>query len=143
MLTTYLTHPPLLAALAAAGHGSKVLIADSNYPHATAHGPNAEVIHLNFTRGLVNGTDTLKGIISAIPIESAAVMAPGEDFLEVHDEYKALLGPDVPVEIMERFAFYDACRSGDLAVLVATGEDRIYANLLLTVGVVAPARSES
>jgi L-fucose mutarotase len=91
----------------------------------------------------VNGTDTLKGIISVIPIESAAVMAPGEDFLEVHDEYKALLGPDVPVEIMERFAFYDACRSGDLAVLVATGEDRIYANLLLTVGVVSPAGSES
>jgi L-fucose mutarotase len=143
MLTTYLTHPPLMAALAAAGHGSKVLIADSNYPHATAHGPNAEVIHLNFTRGLVNGTDTLKGIISVIPIESAAVMAPGEDFLAVHDEYKALLGPDVPVEIMERFAFYDACRSGDLAVLVATGEDRIYANLLLTVGVVSPTGSES
>ena len=42
------------------------------------------------------------------------------------------------MEIMERFAFYDACRSTDLAVLVATGEDRIYANLLLTVGVVSP-----
>ena len=142
MLTTYLTHPPLLAALAAAGHGSKVLIADSNYPHATAHGPNAQVIHLNFTRGLVNGTDALKGIISVIPVESAAVMAPGEDFLEVHEEYKVLLGADVPVAIRERFAFYDACRSSDLAVLVATGEDRIYANLLLTVGVVSPTSAE-
>jgi L-fucose mutarotase len=142
MLTTYLTHPPLLAALAAAGHGSTVLIADSNYPHATAHGPNAQVIHLNFTRGLVNGTDALKGIISVIPVESAAVMAPGADFLEVHEEYKALLGADVGVEILERFAFYDACRSSDLAVLVATGEDRIYANLLLTVGVVSPTATE-
>ena len=142
MLTTYLTHPPLLAALAAAGHGSKVLIADSNYPHATAHGPNAEVIHLNFTRGLVNGTDALSGIVSVIPVESAAVMAPGEDFLEVHEEYKALLGEAVPVEIMERFAFYEACRSRDLAVLVATGEDRIYANLLLTVGVVSPTAAQ-
>ena len=142
MLTTYLTHPPLLAALAAAGHGSKVLIADSNYPHATAHGPNAEVIHLNFTRGLVNGTDALSGIVSVIPVESAAVMAPGEDFLEVHEEYKALLGEAVPVEIMERSAFYEACRSRDLAVLVATGEDRIYANLLLTVGVVSPTAAQ-
>lgn len=142
MLTTYLTHPPLLAALAAAGHGSKVLIADSNYPHATAHGANAQVIHLNFTRGLVNGTDALAGIISVIPVESAAVMAPGEEFLPVHEEYKALLGEGVDVEIMERFAFYDACRSSDLAVLVATGEDRIYANLLLTVGVVPPAAVE-
>ena len=66
-----------------------------------------------------------------------------ERFLEVHEEYKALLGPAVPVQIMERFAFYDACRAHDLAVLVATGEDRIYANLLLTVGVVSPAGSES
>ncbi len=36
---------------------------------------------------------------------------------------------------MERFEFYDACRGNDLALLVATGEDRIYANLLLTIGV--------
>ncbi|MFZ0531316.1 MAG: RbsD/FucU domain-containing protein [Propionicimonas sp.] len=138
MLTTQLIHPPLLAALAAAGHGSKVLIADSNYPHATAHGPNAEVVHLNVSRGLVNGTDTLAAIASVITIESAAVMAPGDEFLSVHEEYRELLGADVPVTIMERFAFYEACRGNDLALLVATGEDRIYANLLLTIGV-APA----
>ncbi len=135
MLTIQLTHPPLLAALAAAGHGSKVLIADSNYPHATAHGPNAEVVHLNVNRGLVNGPDTLASIASVISIESAAVMAPGDEFLPVHDEYRQLLGADVPVAIMERFEFYEACRSNDLALLVATGEDRIYANLLLTIGV--------
>ncbi len=137
MLTTALTHPPLLAALAAAGHGSKVLIADSNYPHATAHGPNARLVHLNVTRGLVNGTDTLKAITSAIVVESAAVMAPGDELLPVHEEYAALLGDGVPLAILERFAFYEACRGQDLALIVATGEDRIYANLLLTVGVVA------
>lgn len=135
MLTIQLTHPPLLAALAAAGHGSKVLIADSNYPHATAHGPNAQVVHLNVRRGLVNGTDTLAAIASVVKIESAAVMALDEEFLPVHDEYRRMLGDDVPVTIMERFEFYEACRSGDLALLVATGEDRIYANLLLTIGV--------
>jgi L-fucose mutarotase len=135
MLTIQLTHPPLLAALAAAGHGSKVLIADSNYPHATAHGPNATVVHLNVSRGLVSGPDTLAAIASVIHIESAAVMAPGEDFLPVHDDYRRLLGADVPVTIMERFEFYEACRSNDLALLVATGEDRIYANVLLTIGV--------
>ena len=122
-------------ALAAAGHGSKVLIADSNYPHATAHGPNAQVVHLNLSRGLVNGTDVLTAITSVITVESAAVMAPGIDLLPVHKEYQQLLGTDVPLEIMERFAFYEAARGQDLALLVATGEDRIYANLLLTVGV--------
>ena len=135
MLTTQLTHPSLLAALAAAGHGSKVLIADSNYPHATAHGPNAQVVHLNLSRGLVNGPDVLTAITSVITVESAAVMAPGTDLLPVHKEYQQLLGTDVPLEIMERFAFYEAARGQDLALLVATGEDRIYANLLLTVGV--------
>lgn len=135
MLTIQLTHPPLLAALAAAGHGSKVLIADSNYPHATAHGPNATVVHLNVSRGLVSGPDALAAIASVISIESAAVMAPGDEFLPVHDEYREQLGADVPVAIMERFDFYEACRSLDLALLVATGEDRIYANLLLTIGV--------
>lgn len=142
MLTIQLTHPLLLAALAAAGHGSKVLIADSNYPHATAHGPNATVVHLNVSRGLVSGPDTLAAIASVIQIESAAVMAPGDVFLPVHDEYRRLLGADVPVAIMERFAFYEECRGNDLALLVATGEDRIYANLLLTIGV-APAVQEA
>ena len=74
-------------------------------------------------------------ITSVITVESAAVMAPGTDLLPVHEEYRQLLGDDVPLEIMERFAFYDAARGQDLALLVATGEDRIYANLLLTVGV--------
>src|SRR5665647_2392156 len=99
MLTTQLTHPTLLAALAAAGHGSKVLIADSNYPHATAHGPNAQVVHLNLSRGLVNGPDVLTAITSVIKVESAAVMAPGTDLLPVHEEYRQLLGADVPLEI--------------------------------------------
>lgn len=35
MLYTPLTHPTILKVLAMAGHGSKVLIADGNYPLAT------------------------------------------------------------------------------------------------------------
>jgi L-fucose mutarotase len=34
--------------------------------------------------------------------------------------------------------FYAECRQSDLAVCVATGDDRLYANLLLTIGFVAP-----
>jgi L-fucose mutarotase len=47
-----LTHPQILAALARAGHGSKVLISDGNYPHSTAKGPNAEVVYLNLSPGI-------------------------------------------------------------------------------------------
>jgi L-fucose mutarotase len=36
---------------------------------------------------------------------------------------------------MDRFAFYAAARGDDVALVVATGEQRVYANLLLTIGV--------
>jgi len=35
VLRSPLIHPPLLAALGAAGHGGRVLIADANYSHST------------------------------------------------------------------------------------------------------------
>jgi L-fucose mutarotase len=41
MLQYKLIHPQILAALAAAGHGSTVLIADGNYPFSTAANPQA------------------------------------------------------------------------------------------------------
>jgi L-fucose mutarotase len=45
-----------------------------------------------------------------------------------------MLGPDVPLERVERFAFYDRVRSPDTGVVVATGDERLYGNLLLTIG---------
>jgi L-fucose mutarotase len=39
---------------------------------------------------------------------------------------------------VERFAFYEAGGTKDVCLTVATGDQRIYANLLLTVGVVKP-----
>ncbi len=38
MLKTKLTHPEILQALARAGHGSRVLIADGDYPVGTMIG---------------------------------------------------------------------------------------------------------
>jgi L-fucose mutarotase len=50
-----LIHPPLLAALGAAGHGGvargRVLLADANYSHSTNVSPAATVIHLNLRPG--------------------------------------------------------------------------------------------
>ncbi len=47
MLRFPLIHPPLLAALAACGHGGKVLLADANYSHGTNVYPGATTIYLN------------------------------------------------------------------------------------------------
>ena len=41
MLRSPLIHPQLLAALGAAGHGARVLIADANYSHSTNVYPGA------------------------------------------------------------------------------------------------------
>jgi L-fucose mutarotase len=76
MLKSKLLHPDILAALGRAGHGSKILIADGNYPFATKLGVNATLVSLNLMPGLVSGTQALEAIVSAVPIEGAAVMQP-------------------------------------------------------------------
>jgi len=47
MLRSELIHPQISQILARAGHSSKVLIADGNYPASSAIGPKAELISLN------------------------------------------------------------------------------------------------
>jgi L-fucose mutarotase len=148
MIKGQLLHPQISAALARAGHGSKVLISDGNYPHWTKRGPNAEVVYLNLAPGKVNVTDVLQVLVSAIPIEAAEVMetlkegpyAMKDDppiwaeFLQILHDAKV----DVELGRIERFKFYDAAGTPDVCLTVATGEQRIYANLLLTIGVVKP-----
>lgn len=136
MLTYRLTHPVILAALAGAGHGSTVLLADGHYPVATAAGPNAVEVHLNLSPGMVSVTDVLSAVADAAPLESYTVMEPpashGEP--EIFGEFARLL-PGVARTGLDRFAFYEAARSDDLALVVQTGDVRTYANILLTLGV--------
>lgn len=139
MLRYTLTHPEILAALAGAGHGSTVLVADGNYPLSTGSHPAARRVYLNLTPGIPLATDVLGVLADAIPIEAARVMAPeaGPE-PPVFAEFRLLLPEGVGLEPLERFAFYDAARQPDLALAIATGERRVYANILLTVGVVPP-----
>ncbi|MCK9794591.1 RbsD/FucU family protein [Isoptericola sp. 4D.3] len=148
MLRYELLHPGLVAALAAAGHGSRVLLADANYPHSTGARPGAARVHLNLRPGLLTVDQVLEVLLDAVPVESAAVMVPGGvsgdvvaagEEIPAHTGYRGLLGPGVGWDELDRFAFYDAARSDDVAVLVATGDQRVYANLLLTLGVRTPA----
>jgi L-fucose mutarotase len=140
MLKYSLLHPEILGALGAAGHGSKVLIADGNYPFSTRSHPNARRVYLNLAPGLVTVTDVLRVLVSAIPIEAAEVMVPesGEE-PSIFQEFRAILSSDLQLKKLGRFEFYDAARDPDTALVIATGEQRVYANLLLTVGVVPPA----
>jgi len=78
VLRSPLIHPPLLAALGAAGHGGRVLIADANYSHSTNIHPRAALIHLNVRPGLVTVDQVLEPVIAMVPIESVTVMHPGD-----------------------------------------------------------------
>jgi L-fucose mutarotase len=138
MLRYKLIHPEILAALATAGHGSQVLIADGNYPFATGAHPAARRVFLNLAPGLLSATDVLAALADAIPVEAAHVMVPDSGpEPPIFAEFRALL-PDVELQTMGRFPFYEAARGPNLALVVATGERRIYANILLTIGVVPP-----
>lgn len=136
MLLGPLTHPGLVGALAAAGHGSQVLLADGNYPHSTGAPAGVPRVHLNLRPGLLDVDQVLEAVHAAVPVEAAAVMTPGDgQEVAAHHGYRRLLGDAVAWRELGRFEFYDACRGPDLAVVVATGDQRLYANLLLTLGV--------
>lgn len=141
MINGPMIHPPLLRALAGAGHGAKILIADSNYPHETLANPRSTVVFLNLSPGLINATDVLEVVKATVPIEAAAIMVPAPDAgqvdVPIHDEFRAAL-PDVPFTEVSRWDYYDEAKADNVAVVIATGEARIYANILLTIGVRQP-----
>lgn len=146
MLRNRLLHPEILSVLGRAGHSSQILIADGNYPFSTKLGPRAQLVNLNVTRGLVSCTQMLDLLASTIPIEAAAVMdypstgpfALGKD-PEIWDDFRRILnlsGFQGELERIPRFDFYSAAGGPDVCLTIATGEERIFANLLLTIGVV-------
>jgi L-fucose mutarotase len=139
VLRTRLIHPQILAALAAAGHGSQVLVSDGNFPHATASPPGATRVYLNLSPGRVTVTEVLEALAATVPLEAAAVMCPDDaETPAVLEEYSALLPAGTPVEVVERFAFYELGRRPDVTLVIATGDQRLYANLLLTIGYINP-----
>jgi len=145
MLNSELLHPQILASLGRAGHSSRVLIADGNYPFSTTLGPNAELVSLNLSPGVVSVNDTLRALAASIPIEAAHVMdyaTTGPFALEsdppAWSDYTDILssaGQPLELQRIERFAFYETARAADVALVIATADQALYANLLLTIGV--------
>jgi L-fucose mutarotase len=119
MLRTPLLHPQIAEALARAGHSSKVLLADSNYPAATKLGPNARLVHLNLAPGLVSATDILRVLVQTIPIEAAEVMVPQDgsepeifaEFREILKSAKTFDRDHIDLTTHDRFTFYDVAEA--------------------------------
>ena len=145
MLKHRLIHPKINEVLGRAGHHSKVLIADGNYPASSTLGPRAELVSLNLSPGVVNCTQVLEAVLSAIPVERANTMmyektgpyALHED-PPVWAEYRKAIkdaGLKLDLEPIEKWEFYKAVSTPDHVLTIQTADQQRFANLLLTMGV--------
>lgn len=136
MIRGEIKHPDVLAALAAAGHGSKIIITDAHYPVATAIRQGAPVIRLALTAGQPSVPFIAQRIVSAVPVESAELPKVPDELLpaDVHTELQGILG-DTPVNWISRDELYERGRSEDIALCLVSGDTRRFGNLILTVGV--------
>ena len=145
MLKYSLIHPKILEVLARAGHHGKILIADGNYPASSTLGPNAELVSLNLSPGIVTCTQVLEALVSAIPLEEANTMAyetTGPYALRedppVWAQYRAVFQKaGLPLELkpIEKWAFYKAVDTKDHVLTIQTADQQRFANLLLSIGV--------
>ena len=133
--------PDLLYVLRAMGHGDEITIVDGNYPAESA-GP--QVVRLDG----VSATDALDAILSVMPLDDfvpeacwhmqpAAGASPDQP---IFAEFKAVVarheGPKFTLGSIERFKFYE--RANRAYAMVATGERRLYGNIILKKGVIRP-----
>ena len=144
MLRHTLLHPEINAVLGRAGHHSKILIADGNYPASTKRGPNSALVCLNLSPGLVTVSQVLRALLSAVPIDEVNTMGiPADDPYAqageppVWAEYRrdlAAAGLSLPLRPISKWDFYEAVASPDHVLTVQTGDQALWGNLLLTMG---------
>lgn len=144
MLKHTLIHPEINAILGRAGHHAKILIADGNYPACTKKGPNAQVISMNLTPGVISVSQALRAILSAVPIDAVNTMGiPADDsyakFGEppAWNEFRQILaeaGSPLKLEPILKWDFYKAVESTDHVLTIQTGDQALWANVLLAVG---------
>jgi L-fucose mutarotase len=144
MLKHQLVHPEINAILARAGHHSKILIADGNYPASTKRGPNAELVCLNLSPGVVTCAQVLRAILSAVPVDHVNTMGiPADDPYARHgeppvwNEYRQVLKEarlKTKLEPILKWDFYKAVESADHVLTIQTADQALWANVLLTMG---------
>jgi L-fucose mutarotase len=144
MLKHQLIHPQINEVLGRAGHHAKILIADGNYPASTKKGPHAEIVCLNLSPGLVTVAQTLRAVLSAVPVDAVNTMGiPDDDPYAkkgepaVWSEYRRVLRQahaKLKLEAILKWDFYKAVESSDHVLTIQTGDQALWANVLLTLG---------
>lgn len=131
--------PELLKILMEMGHGDEIVISDGNFPGAS--------MAQRLVRADGHGVpEILDAVLKLMPLDKyvekpVALMevVKGDNVVPViWDEFKEIIGkyePDTKIEHMDRFDFYD--RAKKAYAVVNTGEQAIYANIILKKGVVS------
>ena len=145
MLKYQLIHPVINDILGRAGHHSKILIADGNYPASTKKGPNAELVCLNLSPGVVTVAQALRAVLSAVPVDHIETMGiPADDPYAqkgeppVWNEFREVVkesGLKLELKPILKWDFYKAVESADHVLTIQTGDQALWANVLLTMGV--------
>jgi L-fucose mutarotase len=144
MLKHQLIHPKISEVLARAGHHALVLIADGNYPASTKKGPAAEVVCLNLSPGIVSVSQVLRAVLSAAPVDHVHTMGipPDDPYAQegeppAWEEFRGVMaraGLKARLEPIEKWKFYEAVNSPDHVLTIQTGDQALWANVLLTLG---------
>ncbi|MCM1022682.1 MAG: L-fucose mutarotase [Prevotella sp.] len=131
--------PELVKILMEMGHGDEIVIADGNFP--------SETIGKRVVRCDGHGVpELLDAVMKLFPLDTYTdkpvmlmEVVPGDPVVPtIWDEYKSIINKYEPenckIEMIERFAFYERAKTA--YAVVATGEEAIYANIILKKGVV-------
>ena len=134
--------PDLLRILRAMGHGDEIAVVDTNFP---AESCAKRLVRMDG----VSATAILEAIISVMPIDTYVdtpvntmrVIGEIEVVPEIVQEFRDIIErdspPTIPFGTLARNAFYT--RSREAFAIVATGDRRLYGNIILTKGVLGPA----
>ena len=144
MLLHQLIHPKINEVLGRAGHHSTILIADGNYPASTKRGPNAELVCMNLTPGVITVAQALRALLGAVPVDAVNTMGiPADDPYARHgeppvwNEYRGVLKEcrsKLKLTPILKWDFYKAVESPDHVLTIQTGDQSLWANVLLTMG---------
>jgi L-fucose mutarotase len=144
VLNHQLIHPAINEILGRAGHHAMILIADGNYPASTKKGPNAELVCLNLAPGVVTVAQVLRTLLTAVSIDRVNTMGipPDDPYAKqgeppVWAEYRQILKNarvKLKFEAILKWDFYKAVESPDHVLTIQTGDQALWANVLLTMG---------
>lgn len=137
--------PELLYAIARMGHGDTLVLADANFPSDSV----AHSCTLNTPIRISGNTDEiLRDLLTLFPLDQyttyAALMMDRVDSDKARDlcveAYSTTTTTvsshsNLPVEFIERFAFYEAAKKA--FVVVQTSDTRLYANVIVSKGVIS------